>query len=254
MSDSESELEFESADEGLAGGGQDVSDIDLSDLEQEDENNTEKSSKVNDRVKTPSPIKETPKKTFENAEKAEDDNEIDQIPKDTQKEVSIRGEKSPSVAKEIEVQRLDNAVDKVEGDDEIEHLLNEMNITGNGNDNEIVQETKTNVNESSSAAVVVSGWDDNELDIDDDALIEQAQVAEKPTHQIEQQQKRQLNETEKKPLSSGWSWSSFGTNIISTAVGGLNTVLETVEATIGAPGNFFWLKLFAIKCDCKQLK
>lgn len=233
MSGSDSDLEFESADEG--GVNEDISDIDLSDLEEK--NDETKESNKAEIVSTKEATEEEPSVTSERVQ-------ID----DSKKEIFLEEPKF--------------APDRVEGDDDIEQMLNDMGIDESHikQTNDMPRDEQTISNQSQFEAVETPqkkpnefeniknqktpGWDEDELEINDDLIEETVQSTKNAMTNVIKEDKL-LNEQQQPPLvqeppkkeSSGWSWSSFGTNFISTAVGSLNTVLETVEATIGAPGN-----------------
>jgi hypothetical protein len=278
MSGSDSDLEFESADEG--GANEDVSDIDLSDL---DEITEEK--KEDTKVETKEEAKEVAKEEAKEVAKEEAKEVAKEEAKEVAKEVAKEDKNADLKEQTVTLSETVKAVgpkikeisektkivpSRVEGDDDIEQMLNEMGI----NDSEIEHQTfykpqetaidqankkETNLETSNAPGVKEielskseqktesTGWDDNELEIDEDFIEETIGSPSKnvtkeeniETKSIHQEQPLPQLQQEPKKENSGWSWSSFGTNFISTAVGSLNTVLETVEATIGAPGNFY---------------
>jgi hypothetical protein len=276
MSGSDSDLEFESADEG--GANEDVSDIDLSDL---DEITEEK--KEDTKVETKEEAKEEAKEVAKEEAKEVAKEEAKEVAKEEAKEEAKEDKNADLKEQTVTLSETVKAdgpekkeisektkIVRVEGDDDIEQMLNEMGI----NDSEIEHQTfykpqetaidqankkETNLETSNAPGVKEielskseqktesTGWDDNELEIDEDFIEETIGSPSKnvtkeeniETKSIHQEQPLPQLQQEPKKENSGWSWSSFGTNFISTAVGSLNTVLETVEATIGAPGNFY---------------
>lgn len=159
-------------------------------------------------------------------------------------------------APEPEKPAVDNVWD--EQDEDVDKMLNDMNLDEGKNDEP--KETIAKVPESTAktSAVVeqkpTSGWDDtNFSDIDDEDESGQTKsdmsVKTAPATIKKEESKPRLEEEVKKPdeekvapkketnqsASSGWSWSKFSTNILSSAATLTSQVFETVEAHLGAP-------------------
>lgn len=295
MSNSDSEsLEFESADEGQ----EDVDvDIDLSDLDDDDDDVNLKI-KSNDNKIESNEAKDQDLTVVSEANstilndgcelntKITEESKVEETPTDkiieSEKEESIKEEAKNEVNQTQEI--ISN---KVEGDDEIESMLSEMGLTDSNSQSDALPEQVVSItqdlNKKAEAEALKlveleekatdkklkeeiqvakpkeSGWDEDELELDDElidnAADNLAQESTKPSiksHSIESElfkkqetvvQKQELKPQQQDPQKQGgWSWSKIGSNFISSAVtltstlgGGLNTVLETVEATIGAP-------------------
>jgi hypothetical protein len=291
MSNSDSEsLEFESADEGQ----EDVDvDIDLSDLDDDDDDinlknkSNDKKIESNEAKDQDLTVVSEANSTILNDEcelntKTIEESRVEEFPTDkiieSEKE-EAKNEVNPS--QEI----ISN---RVEGDDEIESMLSEMGLTDSNNQSDALPEQVVSITqdlnkkaetealklaefeEKATDKKIIeeiqvtkpkeSGWDEDELELDDElignAADNLAQESTKPSiksHSIESEllfkkqetvvQRQELKPQQQEPQKQGgWSWSKIGSNFISSAVtltstlgGGLNTVLETVEATIGAP-------------------
>lgn len=242
-SDSESsslEEEFESADEDVKGEDIDLAELGLDDDDEEDVALNEKPTQPEAGSKVKEPLHES-KEPVESEVKPTD-RELNQ---NKQEEI---------VAPAIEQTKHEEHLDLVEGDDEIDQLLDEMNIHEEKKENKEPL-TPQKVEESTEVSTVEakvteaknteakSGWDDTELsDIDDEELVSNVPLSA----QIETKneiKKEPTTQTAEPVKQSGWSWSSFGSmvsnatssvaNVASQLGTGLNTVLETVEQTIG---------------------
>ena len=258
---SDSDLDFESADEG----GEDV-DIELSDLSDDDEKSAEKKTNDDTLVKSADEDKKV-------EETADGQKESEEPVVERQKEVERDEPQKPMEQdkNEIEVKSSTGQPEEkfdVEGDDEIDRLLEDMNI----NEEEAVkhepapvqlrQEPKAEAQSVSKEAEVVSkkvqvvstGWDDTEFsDVEDDnndsrsaPVKDETAVQPKP---VEGENLVPSNKTkdiaslfstlESKPepkaqsgaKQGGWSWSSGWSTVLSSAT----ALLETVEGAIGAP-------------------
>lgn len=225
-SDSESaDEEYESADEGLRGEDIDISELGLDDdddekiietktksLESKPTDkilNTEASSSLETNLSTPNLKSIIETKSSESYIK-EDFNKKETIIQDQE---------------------------KLEDDDEINKLLDEMNIDqALPIGNKIIEDEKP----SSSKVKESIGWDDEDLNLDDEEL-NNSSVAETNiiNKNIDDSSSYSLKtEVKENQKQSSWSWSSFGSslaNVASQLGTGLNQVVETLEQSIGAP-------------------
>lgn len=232
MADSDSDLEFESADEGQ--NEQELSDLDLDEILNEDEPKN-----LQDKTYIPfeEPLKD-PKSSEESKSELEIKNQeelkieleiksLEEPIKEDEKYATFEEPKKEEVNEIPNLEAKTNSDEyepfdsqpQVEGDDEVEKMLQEMGL----------EDSKQNVLESKKEK---SGWDDTEFsDIEEEDKKEK--IPERST---------KSQEEVKKPTGGGWSWSKFGSDFLTSAVsltnqigGGLNTVLNTVEASLGAP-------------------
>jgi hypothetical protein len=127
--------------------------------------------------------------------------------------------------------------EKLEDDDEINKLLDEMNIDqALPVVNKIIEDEKPN----SSKVKESIGWDDEDLNLDEEEL-NNSTVAETNiiNKNIDDSSSYSLKtEVKENQKQSSWSWSSFGSslaNVASQLGTGLNQVVETLEQSIGAP-------------------
>lgn len=245
-SDSDSlDEEFESADEGGIKG----EDIDLAELGLDSDEEQETSKKPADTT-IHDKTSESNESNFEKDTSATE--KINQTLKD---------ETSEKPQNETQNEPKDTLKDfGCEDDDEVNKLLEEMNvnepIVESETQKKSTQSTESQPKETKETSNV--GWDDTELsDLDDDDLNVDPVKEEQIKAQLAQSQAavvsssksvdaiRQIEneETKMKPSSSGWGWASsflstatFSVANVASQLGtGFNTVLETVEATIGAP-------------------
>ena len=257
-SDSDSlDEEFESADEDVKGEDIDIAELGLDDDENDTLNSQPAQSDIN--LKVNEQLSTTPNnvlvenKSFESTHtetKIETTNSAKTEPETKHPEIKDQPEETKPTTIE---NKIEENLDIVEGDDEIDQLLEELNVQDIQHNNiELsASQTKEQVKVSQDKIETKSGWDDTELsDLDDEELVSNVPVNQH-TEQVKSESKNDLNksvetnkeETKSKP--SGWSWSSFGSivsnatssvaNVASQLGTGLNTVLETVEQTIGAP-------------------
>lgn len=275
MSLSDSDLDFESADEG----GEDV-DIELSDLsddEKPDETKKDdtlaKSAEEHKKVEVAGDVRS-------HSEPDESNEPVAERKKDGQDETEklepeIKEEERDEPQKPMEQNKNDDEVDdskvqeqekfNVEGDDEIDRLLNDMNIKEEEaakveqvpakiSKEPIVMKAETQP-VSKKVEVVATGWDDTEFsDVEDDKddrrpvkvepVVQSKPLEEKKSVASEPSTKTKdiaslFSSLESKPApsvqpetkQSGWSWTKFGSSVLSSAT----ALLETVEGAIGAP-------------------
>ncbi len=225
MSDTDSDLDFESADEGLKG-----EDIDTSDLDIDDDEPHKQSPKTAHSIPEPTPpppanqdIK--PIQTNQEKEDCENKKPVEKSEKEadfieTEKEPPKQIKQEENVVKPVESSGWEADADFSDIEDEKE---------------------EPKVVPAEVKPMESSGWE-ADADFSD---IEEEKQAPKPQPEpvkeakIEEKIKNlSLFKEESSSSSAGgsWSggWSSFS-SILSTATSGISSVLETVEATIGAP-------------------
>jgi hypothetical protein len=223
-SDSESaDEEYESADEGLRG-----EDIDISELGLDDDDDEK--------------IIETKTKSLEPTDKilnTESSSSLETNLSTPNLKSIIETKSSESYIKEDfnKKETIIQDQEKLEDDDEINKLLDEMNIDqALPIGNKIIEDEKP----SSSKVKESIGWDDEDLNLDDEEL-NNSSAAETNiiNRNIDDGSSYSLKtEVKENQKQSSWSWSSFGSslaNVASQLGTGLNQVVETLEQSIGAP-------------------
>jgi hypothetical protein len=254
MSDSESDsLDFESADEGGAQEDLELSDLDVDEILNEDENDKTLNNKENE------------------VKKKKEELESKKLEENIKKEADLKNvEEKTELSNETD---LDKTEKKAEIDEPVEKIA-EKPVESQA-DSKI--ESKKPAQDESSVEEpkkeAVAGWDEANWDDLDDSSHKSEEIVEKKINQnkyepqiqreeekstsIPQQKKseeknfqdlfsrlnkRDLVQAPKQPetiqqqqqppkSSSGWNWSNFGTTLLSSAA----KVLETVETTLGAP-------------------
>jgi len=280
-SESDSDLDFESADEGnKLDSLDDISLSDESDAEESIKNKKPSISINNKQVSSEEPSKDTKeelndaqvKKESEIVEKISQQvpvNKIDEPQEDLSNETEFvaltesteRSETNRAGGFEIEElpdekidAQLDKEIDRIENKLESELTIVESHVKATQIDTKVASETVNSNSEEpkvdKEAKLWASGWDDMDFsDVEDDnekiepnrtlAKDEPIKMAEVTVKKSEEPKK-----VEKVPESGGWSWSKFGSSLLSTAASSgivaslttqINEVLESVEATIGAP-------------------
>ncbi len=257
-SDSDSDSlneEFESADEDIKGEDIDIAELGLDDDENDTFNSKPAQSnlilKVNEQPNSPNndvPIENKPIESTNPQTKPE----TTYTTQTETKPLEINNQSEETKTSAVET-KTEEHLDIVEGDDEIDQLLEELNVketqenTAEQPASQIVEKIKV----SEDKTDIKSGWDDTELsDLDDEELVSNLGINEqieeaKSESKDDMKKAAETNKEENKSKQSGWSWSSFGSivsnatssvaNVASQLGTGLNTVLETVEQTIGAP-------------------
>jgi len=221
MSDTDSDLDFESADEGLKG-----EDIDTSDLDIDDDEPHKQSPKTAQSISEP-PVNQDIKPIQTNQEKEDCENKKP-VEKSEKEADFIETEKEPPK----QIKQEENVVKPVESSG--------WEADADFSDIEDEKE-EPKVVPAEVKPMESSGWE-ADADFSD---IEEEKQAPKPQPEpvkeakIEEKIKNlSLFKEESSSSSAGgsWSggWSSFS-SILSTATSGISSVLETVEATIGAP-------------------
>ncbi len=225
-SDSESaDEEYESADEGLRGEDIDISELGLDD--DDDEKIIE--------TKTKS-LESKPTDKILNTEAS---SSLETNLSTSNLKSIIETKSSESYIKEDfnKKETIIQDQEKLEDDDEINKLLDEMNIDqALPVVNKIIEDEKPN----SSKVKESIGWDDEDLNLDEEEL-NNSTVAETNiiNKNIDDSSSYSLKtEVKENQKQSSWSWSSFGSslaNVASQLGTGLNQVVETLEQSIGAP-------------------
>lgn len=253
MSDSESDLEFESADEGLKG-----EDIDTDDLI-EDEDDV-----VETKPKQPivARVTEIPKQNETSLPVAQDKKENIVDTKETKPAADVKTKAKENVESQKK-EGWDADVELSDLEDEQKEIPEIKSVAR-------AEQQKTMVDEAKKE---VSGWeaDADFSDIEDNKEEMPSSIGTEKTgwnvdadfSDVEEEKNNKsgtklaadepklkdirniglFNQTEPKKQESSWSgWGSFGSNFLSTATSltsqlnsGISTVMETVEATIGAP-------------------
>jgi hypothetical protein len=284
MSDSDSSLDFESADEGALNNDDDIglSDLDLSDDEDvKTKQNISESNKQSEQFKTSveqniqandasssseikrtDPIEQlvqTSVKTEESSESPLEINHLEIKSKRIEKEHSQKVENMEVNAKKLEISRSNEThVNPVESKRETEEIKSieksakieiekpkkvESSGWDDGNWDDLDDD---NENESSEAQIVPSSIKKEERNISSETKTSKdiQSTPEKshfPTRSESSLVTNNQNQIESGNASS-WGWSKLGSNFLSSALtitaqigGSINTVLESVEATIGAP-------------------
>jgi hypothetical protein len=166
---------------------------------------------------------------------------------------------------EIDAQ-LDKEIDTIENKLASELAIDEPHAKTTQTDTKVASDAAESNSEEpkvdkEAAKSWTSGWDDMDFsDVEDENEASEKKIEEKKTVAKEEPVKKtdvsaqKVDEPKKveieapKPQSGGWSWSKFGSSLLSTAASsgivaslttqineGINTVLESVEASIGAP-------------------
>ena len=139
---------------------------------------------------------------------------------------------------------LNELIDKI--DDSLSKISDSSTIGKSTHQTLKKEDTSSSDTNTKKNEVIKSGWEDTEFeDLDDELVEEQPKINEtKGTSETKNEITLPQKEIPKQPevKQNTWSWSKFGssfmntaTNLTSTLGTGLNSVLETVEATIGAP-------------------
>ncbi len=225
-SDSESaDEEYESADEGLRGEDIDISELGLDD--DDDEKIIETKTKSLESKPTDKILNTEASSSLETNLSTSNIKSI------------IETKSSESYIKEDfnKKETIIQDQEKLEDDDEINKLLDEMNIDqALPVVNKIIEDEKPN----SSKVKESIGWDDEDLNLDEEEL-NNSTVAETNiiNKNIDDSSSYSLKtEVKENQKQSSWSWSSFGSslaNVASQLGTGLNQVVETLEQSIGAP-------------------
>ena len=238
-SESDSDLDFESADEG-ADDLSDLSDLDVEEILKED---------VNSPIKPSSKEEKTETKTKTNKKEAELEQIETEIPaKVRHVEEVVKQQEKSSDSDSVEIQQL---LAKLE---DVRKNVQELNI---------IKEAKEVSQKTNASKATSSGWDDSCWDDLDNAESESvanfesvmlpkavkqlstsksvSQVDFKPTQQtsVEKPEStaKKLDDVLEKlaskadQASGGWDWSKMGSNFLSLTA----QVLEAVETTLGAP-------------------
>ncbi len=224
MSDTESDLDFESADEGLKG-----EDIDTSDLDIDDDEPQKQSPKATKNVADPKcslNVDEEAKEPPSENKNLKDEHFEDNKPFENQGEKVI----------ESKIKEINSGweADANFSDIEEDNVVSKPVTVEVKHDKKVIENKIKEIN---------SGWDAdaNFSDIEEGNVV--SNKHQKPLKEtgIENKIKNLSLFREEDSLNSvsgvsSWSggWSSFS-SILSTATSGISSVLETVEATIGAP-------------------
>lgn len=304
MSDSDSDLDFESADEDLKGEDIDTSDLDIDDEEdsvnnkkvKEKESEQDKSKddnklaiesetkyeqvKESTPVETPRPVKEDipveEPKPFKQNTTVEDDTPVEKSKKTEEVELVSKSKPVeevnpviPDSVKEVKSEKSIEAINLVEKEpkwSEETKPQKEAAVSGWDDDadfsdfeDDLQPPIKDNKPKKElpikQKAQEKGGWDNEDFsDIEDDSVetkhkneplkkIDPIKTEVNKVQEIKNLSFFNTDKPKKQDESSSWgSWSSFGSNFISTASNltnqlntGISTVLESVEATIGAP-------------------
>jgi len=264
MSDSDSSLDFESADEGALNNNEE---IDLSDLDLSDDDDDFKSKKETPKSDEPSNKVETNVQQIIQVEVESSSNE----PKHSNQSVEtiVKSEQITKPHLEKKTEKID--IDDPQKVETVEENLrkpveSEQTSKTEAKEVKLIEKSAVQV-EKKPEKVASSGWDDSNWDdLDNDSesenVSDEAQIS--PINQTKKEEKNAANvtklskeNTQEKPqlptrsesniasnnqvdsgsntVSSAWGWSKFGSNFISSALNITAQIVESVEATIGAP-------------------
>lgn len=247
MSDSESDLEFESADEGLKG-----EDIDTDDLIEDDDYVEETKPKQ----KPVTQVTETTKEMETSSSVAQDKKEKIVETKSftevkTQAKEDVESEKKEGWDADSELSDLEDEqkevpeIKPVFKAEQQKPVVDDAKKEVSGWDADADFSDTEDNNEETPVAIgkEKTGWD---VDADFSDVEEEKNAKPQARQAVEEPKVKDIrniglfNQMEPKKEESSWSsgWGSFGSNFLSTATSltsQLNKVMETVEATIGAP-------------------
>jgi hypothetical protein len=295
MSDTDSELEFESADEGAQ--NINVDDLDLSDLSSDEDTSKKKENKItlNEFMKKSiGKENEPPELNKEKKKEKESQNLNDRISEEKisenmKKEETMVQEPKNNDNKKADKLLKDSVVEGSHKEEKVknhqsgnEELIKSLNNTVKSKLSQAISVSTKNDDESNMKTEVKesvnTGWDETEFsDLDDDTTKDETSrelkksstsdsssskkieinkndasnelmiqsnaskqsILKESIESTEPSLSPQPNQSKQQAKSSGWgSWSKFG-NVLSSATASVatltNAVLETVEATIGAP-------------------
>jgi hypothetical protein len=184
----------------------------------------------------------TDTKTTRNDKSADPKPDMDQVDKPKKEHGSTETKEAADIKQESADMKQESAGWAAQ-DDDVDELINELNLEESHK-----EQPPKKVEQKAEPS---GGWDDSRFsDIDDadndDKDHDKQEVTTKPVEKekeiIENKQQALSSTTPSPPpppsepkkeqsQATGWSWSKFGTNILSSAA----TLLETVESHLGAP-------------------
>lgn len=251
MSDSESDLEFESADEGLKG-----EDIDTDDLIEDDDNVEETKPKRKPVTQATEIIKE--KETSspvaqDNKEKIDDTRETKSLTEvKTQVKEDVESEKREGWDADAELSDLEDEQKEVPETKPVNKADQQKPVVDNAKKEVSGWDADadfSDIEDNDEETPIAAGKEETGWDVDaefSDVGEEEKNTKPQARQAVEEPKVKDIrniglfNQMEPKKEESSWSggWGSFGSNFLSTATSltsHLNKVMETVEATIGAP-------------------